>query len=634
MAEWIELYPRATDPHTPIEPPRFFLHRRVPGQPLAGLQWQAAPPLSYEDPYYVKIGNPAQMKLLRGKIVRAFEASVTVRSGTETRGSDPENPGRYPLVMQLFGGNVGVPDPNNPQRRVPPKLEWKMQRHPNPEYGWIGADLKQSVSFPDTSLPIGGFFDDPRLGDVDQTNAFWPGGQSEVPFAAYTQTGPGDPPRWGISAASIRVLVDGLPKVTVDIPSSVPVGGVVKGRIRIRYPSGDPVVGLPLGIGGFGQVSHRTINGTWGRDAFFNTDDNGEAHFELRGEYASNTYVQIVIRGTANEWANWYDPPLSNYTHQIMVAAPPGQPQPEGDCYTIPADPGQPYIPSRVEQVPQAAWDAGANSEIELEGDVSLRFNMRRATGVVLGLTNDRENVTDRARITHGFFFTSTANGGMQAQVIESARTRTSTRTYNEETLFEVRRVEGQVTYWVDGVLAYASRVPSAGQVSVGSVLYATGDVAPPFVEVEQPPATPLPFDGDVRWGWGADTPMGGGYVVSASPFSLNSLRVLVIYDPNTPISPPYTEQEWLALADEAFEITHYMNLDEGEGSIGDEGAPLPPPPWASVPGGVLDPGMHTFPDASGADEYLYPPVDNSTINILLLEAADGALYYHQIMAP
>lgn len=490
MAEWIELYP-AGNPQNPIEPPRFFLWRQPPPdgnpfRPRPPEQWMAFPPQAYEDPYYVKIGNPDAMKQLRGKVVRAFEVSVTVRSGTETRGSDPNNPSSYPLVMQFFGGNVGIPDPANPQRKVNPKLEWKMQRHPNPEYGWIGADLKQETSFPDTTLPIGGFFDNPQLGDVDQSGLFWPGGQSEVPFKAYqSSAGNPEPPRWGIRNASIRVLVDGLPQVTVDIPSSVPVDGIVKGKIRIRYPSGDPVVGLPLGIGGFGQVSHRTIGGAWGRDAFFDTDENGEAHFELRGEYPSNTYVQIIIRGTANEWANWYEPSLADYRHHIMVEAPAGEPQPEGECFTIPADPGQPYIPARVEQTPQAAWDAGANSEIELEGDVSLRFNMRRATGVVIGLTNDRENVTDRSRITHGFYFTSTANGRWQAQVMEAAKVVTSVRAYDEETLFEVRRVAGAVTYWIDAELVHSSRTPSAGQVSVGTALYATGDTAPPFKDDE-----------------------------------------------------------------------------------------------------------------------------------------------------
>ena len=192
--------------------------------------------------------------------------------------------------------------------------------------------------------------------------------------------------------------------------------------------------------------------------------DNGPATFDNPGPFPKPVYINtgVVCR------TQWVPAPVKP------------QPPPPQQCETLPAQPFIPATPARIDTVPVFAWNSGANSEQQQDGNCRVEFTMPQAVGAIVGFTQDRDSVESPDRMTHAFAFTTAQSGAALVQVREGARVLTSARTYTPEaTLFEIRRAGGAVTYWVDGEIVYRSRVQSEGTVSVGCALYATGDRAP-----------------------------------------------------------------------------------------------------------------------------------------------------------
>lgn len=148
-------------------------------------------------------------------------------------------------------------------------------------------------------------------------------------------------------------------------------------------------------------------------------------------------------------------------------------------CITYPELPYIAPTPARLVYHNDFSWNAGANSVDQLDGDVVCAFSMGRVVGVVVGFTQDREGVEDFARMSHAFSFSQSEAGEMQVRVMEAGKIRSAPMTYNDTTAFELRRINGAVSYCMDGAAVYVSRVVSSGTLSVGTSLYATGDEAP-----------------------------------------------------------------------------------------------------------------------------------------------------------
>ena len=148
-------------------------------------------------------------------------------------------------------------------------------------------------------------------------------------------------------------------------------------------------------------------------------------------------------------------------------------------CITTPEQPYVPGTPSRAVVTPVYGWDAGANSLQQYPGDARIRFTMEPAIGVVLGLTNTRDNPESMPRISHGFLFNKSHAGTPQWQVIEAGVVKTGPGTYTGATEFRVDRAGTQVSYFVNGALVYASRTPFTGMAICATALYASGDTVP-----------------------------------------------------------------------------------------------------------------------------------------------------------
>lgn len=157
-------------------------------------------------------------------------------------------------------------------------------------------------------------------------------------------------------------------------------------------------------------------------------------------------------------------------------------PVPPPVCTTypeVPAVAGVPAVPSRTEVHIDYAWNAGANSIDEIEGDAVLTFDIGRVTGAVLGLTTSAEAVPARERISHGIYFYQSAGGAMRWAIMEGGRQRTAGEAYTETDVWQIRRAGGMVTYLRNDIEVYRSLEQSIGPVRAASTLYASGDRAP-----------------------------------------------------------------------------------------------------------------------------------------------------------
>lgn len=141
------------------------------------------------------------------------------------------------------------------------------------------------------------------------------------------------------------------------------------------------------------------------------------------------------------------------------------------------AEPAVPPIGASVAYDNVFAWDAGANSEDELEGDVTMTLRMEKVVGVVVGLAAGRaQELQDLNRLTHALYFHQSEGGRMQVCAMEAGRRVSATRLYLPSDAWEVRRVGGVVGYFQNGDLFFRSLQRSHGPVLVGCAMYATGD--------------------------------------------------------------------------------------------------------------------------------------------------------------
>jgi hypothetical protein len=154
------------------------------------------------------------------------------------------------------------------------------------------------------------------------------------------------------------------------------------------------------------------------------------------------------------------------------------------DCVV---EPGQPYIaPTTPQQVFEAnlGWNAGGNSDTELDGDCHFVFTMGvPVVGAIGGFKTSRGGVGIPESVTHGFLFQQLADGTNVYSVVEFGQQLTTpvARSNGFDETFEIRRYGSKVAYYVTPnggtqKLVYSSLQPSTGTILVGVALYAGGD--------------------------------------------------------------------------------------------------------------------------------------------------------------
>lgn len=417
---------------------------------------------------YHRYGDPVQLRKLAGKVVRGY--SLFAHQDTPPRNNVTIAAWPYLVTPQ-------------------PQLVWTLS-------DWVdGQNANRSSVYEDTGIPIGRFPDLPGNSEVASND--WLGAYTADAVQNRADTTPpnptpGPPPEPGSRfyftrfrftpdpPRSFKVLIDDPPSWEIVAPEAVSRTDVVPLNIRLFWPDGSPVPALRVRVTVGAFTSVRALNSGGGFSFSTAATDaglDGVARFELRGDHVGVESLQISFDSVDAWRANFFEPAFGG-TKIVAVNGIAGD-DPDTGCYVVPAVPAIPSVPAREEILPWFEWNAGANSVAAHDGDVRTVFTMLPAIGVVVGFVTDRDDPTNITRVTHGFSFTTSANNVPRAQVIESGAGKGAFHHYNDETEFQIRRIAGTVTYWVDDEMVYVSRIPSAGEVMVGTSLYASGDTAP-----------------------------------------------------------------------------------------------------------------------------------------------------------
>jgi len=151
-------------------------------------------------------------------------------------------------------------------------------------------------------------------------------------------------------------------------------------------------------------------------------------------------------------------------------------------CIHYPAIAAVPPVPYTRTETPTQAWDAGANSVRQLHGDVRLEFSgVQPPVGSVIGLTVDRQAITNPARMAFAWYLTLHDNGTPQALCYEHGVITSAAYNYDEHSVFAIERGGRHIVYWLDGVMRRRtlSTLPIDKAVSVGAALYGGYDRLP-----------------------------------------------------------------------------------------------------------------------------------------------------------
>ena len=144
--------------------------------------------------------------------------------------------------------------------------------------------------------------------------------------------------------------------------------------------------------------------------------------------------------------------------------------------------PGRPPVPAIAPQFGidyREGWNDGANSIESHSADCRTEFQFQVKALAACGLQRPgREDVGDFSQLTHAFY-AAMEPGGLRAYVIESGAVRAGPFAITPDSLLEIRRIEGLVTYSIDTNPVYSSRIVSSGPVEVGSSFYRGGDAIP-----------------------------------------------------------------------------------------------------------------------------------------------------------
>lgn len=145
-------------------------------------------------------------------------------------------------------------------------------------------------------------------------------------------------------------------------------------------------------------------------------------------------------------------------------------------------DPGRPPRMAQravVETDHRIGWNAGADSEGELDGDVRVVFEPDIDGAGAVGFCVARDDASSYENLSHAFYFDNDPSTGRKRySVVESGRRVSGYAEYNADVSFEIKRegAYGQVSYLYDGDVVMTSGAPLYSAVRVGTALYRAGD--------------------------------------------------------------------------------------------------------------------------------------------------------------
>lgn len=148
-------------------------------------------------------------------------------------------------------------------------------------------------------------------------------------------------------------------------------------------------------------------------------------------------------------------------------------------CVVCPEMAASPGRPASTTSSPGYGWNSGANSQGMLDGDVFVMDTIDTApVDLFVGLKPTRANTGAPATLAYALRFFSVGSSVM-FEVWEAGHKVRGAAGYTLGTTWEIRRVNGVVTYYVAGAAVYESRTPSRVPVLVSACLYAAGDAIP-----------------------------------------------------------------------------------------------------------------------------------------------------------
>ena len=142
----------------------------------------------------------------------------------------------------------------------------------------------------------------------------------------------------------------------------------------------------------------------------------------------------------------------------------------------FPGRPAVAAIPAVVRVDRQIGWNSGANSLDTFTADARTVFQVQAVAGVAVGFASPpRTDVTDPNNLSHAFFIRQ-AGEGLVVFCAEFGTRVTHLIPYAPSMEFTIERVDGLVTYKIDGDTIFVSRSRSSGPVLVGTALYCADD--------------------------------------------------------------------------------------------------------------------------------------------------------------
>lgn len=319
-----------------------------------------------------------------------------------------------------------------------------------------------TINVPDTTIPLGLMRSGAGLVETNQ----WAG----IVTSSFLQSG---------EAAGVgrlpdvyrhRLLLSAKPRWIATAPSALVENGAAEPfTVVVQYPDGTPVAGLRVTLRSeagnvlFGAGSALSVT--------TQTDSVGRINIPVRSRNGQPDAIVLAV-DDARCMADYFEPPLQGVFPVNAQTTTVGGRQ----CVVIPAIPTQPYVPQVVTETLSFAWDAGAYSIEEREGDCEIVLtDLAPVVGAVIGFVTTAENVVDFKRITHGLYFTTSQAGQLQYQVMESGRAMGAQRLYDGAAL-RLQRSGTAVRFVAGTAVFYTSRTPLAGPVRAGCSLFATGD--------------------------------------------------------------------------------------------------------------------------------------------------------------
>lgn len=401
-----------------------------------------------------RVALAAQLAKRKGYVIRAVDAQVELAGfGTVTPTvAALAAAGATAQALLATPARINVASPGRP-------ADWRVR------WRW---------DVPDASVPLGLLYSSAQ----DANSPEWAG----VATQAVVLNASGLPDfsltlRLATESTRIRYLLSRKPEWQLAVPESLGTGQSGAIQLRVAYPDGEPVVGLRIRL----QAENTAIafGSNLSYDVTVATDGNGRISVPVRAVHSGASAVHIAVADQRCA-AEFFSPPLVAVRPiNASVVRVDGQ-----DCILIPAVARVPPIPATHTERPTFAWDAGANSEQSLSGDLAVEFSGAQAVvGAIVGLTDDRDTPEDPSRIAHGWYLHTDVLGVPQAQPYERGKVASAPVPYTPATKFRIERRGERVASFIDDALVRETRSTLAGDVSVGAALFGTGDFIFEFEE-------------------------------------------------------------------------------------------------------------------------------------------------------